>query len=371
MKKYYTGIIFIFVFLIGIIAGHIVQPQGQSLVLAEEGLSMIAQGQDYQNIMKDNISVGEYIKELYQLDLKQSNISNDLDKSIFINFSSINGTDIDEFFPLFKDWSTTFEKELEVIIVYPEKPSLEKRRELESKGVQVIVASDYLIDFYKKYYGKYESLLFEQDGTPRYGIFDMRLVKWQNIYQIVEKFISEEEIKIEETSILEIGQHLILPAIKDVEDNWINPTSFRGKPSLIFLTDIRYKYNSQLYPIIDKINENYNRQLNLNLIFYDYQKVAARERNNYYREYFLPRMKVDTVDINKALNKVEILNIPIIYDQTNQLFNYYQFNNGPTVIICNDNLEVLDFISLNKGTVEGKTSGAGVGISNAIDELLN
>lgn len=239
--------------------------------------------------------------------------------------------------PILTEWAKTYSDKLQIIASFPfSEPSRQEIREMTNAGIIVLVGEDKLTEEA----GFFMCFLDEKGQIVSNFHFDIS--NWKKVSQQIADFVStpnfRQEVKLARFS---FGETFTLPTFTDVQGKKFNLEDFKGKPTLLFLTNpYDDENNDPLYLFIAKYKERYGDKLNIVLVM-DYHinadsVVALKE---YYNKY-----KLSTEDLMDASTPGELLEgkgldgIDVYFDQDGQISDLCYTYTGLIILDKDQNL---------------------------------
>lgn len=271
-------------------------------------------------------------------------------KRVLITFSNSGCSGCQKYQPLFQEWVRKHGENLEIISVLygPPQTNDKIKAELVAAGLQVVTFSE-LTGLIDSQYEEFETLLIDEEGRVTYGLYSFDLAKWKRVDQLVDDFASLGQIKADSLEYLERGAIFSWDKLTDITGQEFIKSDFMERPTVWFINWPYFKLNSFLYPIIKNIQAKFASEINLALILYNNDPIADLTAE-YYQRYDLEAkiVKQGMENLTEFASQEGLEGIPIFADQEWQLFNYSAFETTPSVIICDENLRVLEVLNLGR-----------------------
>lgn len=308
-------------------------------------------GSEYFSQMMKKTKLGQPVSDSQKFDFSKLGISQPkVGKRVLITFSNSGCSGCQKFQPLFQEWVKKHSVDLEIIAVLygPPQTNDKIKAELVAAGLQVVTFSE-LTGLIDSQYEDFETLLIDEEGRVTYGLYSFDLSKWKRVDQLVDDFASLGQIKADSLEYLERGAIFSWDKLTDITGQEFIKSDFMERPTVWFLNWPYFKLNSFLYPIIKNIQAKFASEINLALILYNNDPIADLTAE-YYQRYDLESkiVKQGMEDLTEFAMREGLEGIPIFADQEWQLFNYSAFETTPSVVICDENLRVLEVLNLGR-----------------------
>ncbi len=323
----------------------------ESAQIAPE-LCVVEEGESYFEVVRKKSLLGEVINTNEKFDFSKLGFEQSTPgKKVLLTFSNSGCSGCQKFYPLFKEWVERFSDKLDVRAVLYGSPSTNDRikQELVDAGITTVTTAD-LDNLVDPEYQKYESLLIDENGILVYGLYSFDIPKWKLAKEIIDTFVTTGEVVEQKLDYVFKGKKLNFPTMTDLSGREYTTQDFVGKPTLFFVNWPHVRLNQQAYSVVNNIYARYKDNINVALVLYDNESVTGRMTKEYYDTYNIESNFTDNAikDINSLIVGHGLEDKPVFFDQEWEFYNYSSLEATPSVFVCDENLNVVNILSLGR-----------------------